>query len=402
MRRRDLTDVDQEVLMSAFLILSVISCCIVIFSTAFLAAGVRKMRRLGDADLELSDATDAPMVSVIVPACNEEEHIEPALQALLEQDYPNLEIIVVNDRSTDTTGQVLRGLETRYPRLIVHEITDLPEGWMGKSHALTKGAALAKGTHLIFTDADVVMEQTAISRAVQYVCQNKLDHLTLIFKNISEGMLLNSLILDAGMGLLLIFRPWAARDNRSRAFAGIGAFNMVKKTVYDTIGGHEHLKMHPIDDMMLGKLIKTNGFCQECLLAYDYIRVPWYSSVNAMVNGLQKNMFAVIHYRLLLIPVALFILITVTILPFWGAVLGTGLIQAVCLVTTGVRLAGFYSGLRTQELPAWYLPGALITPYISIFILLKSVITTLRSKGIFWRGSHYDLEEMKKSDPLLF
>jgi len=388
--------------MSVFLILSVISCCVVIISTALLAIGIKKMQRLGDVDAELSDAVTAPMVSVIVPACNEEEHIEQALQALLAQDYPNLEIIVVNDRSTDTTGHILQGLQTRYPRLTVHEITNLPDGWMGKSHALTKGAALAEGTYLIFTDADVMMEKTAISRAVQYVCKNKLDHLTLIFKNISGGMLLNSLILDAGMGLLLLFRPWAARKKGSRAFVGIGAFNMVKKTVYDAIGGHEHLKMHPIDDMMLGKLIKTNGFRQECLLAYDYIRVPWYSSVNAMVNGLQKNMFAVLHYRLLLIPVVLFILVTVTILPFWGAVLGKGLIQAVCFVTTGVRLAGFYSGLRTQKLPAWYLPGAVITPYISIFILLKSVITTVRSKGIFWRGNHYELEEMKKSAPLLF
>ena len=263
--------------MSVLLILSVISCCAVIISTAHLAIGLKKMRQLGDIDSELSDAVTAPMVSVIVPACNEEEHIEQALEALLEQDYPNLEIIVVNDRSTDNTGQVLQGLKTRHPRLTVNEINDLPGGWMGKSHALTAGAALAKGTYLIFTDADVMMEHTAISRAVQYVCKNKLDHLTLIFKNITGGMLLNCLILDAGMGLLLLFRPWAARNKGSRAFVGIGAFNMVKKTVYEAIGGHEHLKMHPIDDMMLGKLIKTNGFRQECLLAHDYIRVPWYS-----------------------------------------------------------------------------------------------------------------------------
>jgi len=388
--------------MSVLLILSIISCSIVICSTTLLAVGTKKMRRLGDVDSELTDATTAPMVSVIVPACNEEEHIEPALQALLAQDYPNLEIIVVNDRSTDTTGQILQGLKTRYSTLIVNEIKDLPDGWMGKSHALSVGAALAKGAFLIFTDADVMMEQTAISRAVQYLFQNKLDHLTLIFKNVSKGMLLNCLILDAGMGLLLLFRPWAARNKGSYAFAGIGAFNMVKKAIYDTVGGHHRIKMHPIDDMMLGKLIKTNGFRQECLLAYDYIRVPWYSSLNAMVNGLQKNLFAVIHYRLLLVPVVLLTFVTVTILPFWGAVLGEGLLQTVCLVTTGIRLVGFYNGLHAQELPSWYLPGAVITPYISIFILLKSVIVTIRSKGIFWRGSHYELEEMKKSDPLLF
>ncbi len=388
--------------MSVYLVLSAVYCCAVLLSALFLAAGVKKMRLLGDIDIWQGGVDSRPLVSIIVPACNEEEHIEQALMTLLAQDYPNLEIIVVNDRSIDTTGRVLEDLKVYYPRLITHEVTSLPEGWMGKSHALVTGAALAKGEYLVFTDADVLMENTTISRAVQCVINDQLDHLTLIFKNISGGWLLNSLILDAGMGLLFLFRPWAAKMTGGRAFVGIGAFNMVKRSVYNSVGGHERIRMHPIDDMMLGKIIKNLGFRQDCLLAYDFVTVPWYNSVKAMVNGLQKNMFAVLHYRLVLIPAVLFVIVTGTILPFWGAILGKGLLQAVCLFTVVVRLAGFASGLRTQGLPAYYLPGAVITPYLSIYILLKSVFTTLHQKGIFWRGRHYKLEDMKKSEPLLF
>jgi glycosyltransferase involved in cell wall biosynthesis len=388
--------------MSVYLVLSAVYCCAVILSAVFLATGIKKMRRLGDIDISREEVDSRPLVSIIVPACNEEEHIEQALQTLLAQDYQNLEIIVVNDRSTDNTGRVLEDLKADNPRLIILEVTSLPEGWMGKSHALATGAALAKGVYLVFTDADVLMEKTAISRAVQCAVDDQLDHLTLVFKNISGGWLLNSLILDAGMGLLFLFRPWAAKVTGGRAFVGIGAFNMVKSSAYDTVGGHERIRMHPIDDMMLGKMIKNHGFRQDCLLAYDFVTVPWYNSVKAMVNGLQKNMFAVLHYRLLLIPAVLFFIVTVAILPFLGAILGKGLLQAVCLFTVVVRLAGFSSGLRTQGLPAYYLPGAVITPYISIYILLKSVFTTLYQRGIFWRGQHYALEDMKKSEPLLF
>lgn len=386
--------------MSIFLIVSVIACCSIIISSVTLVAGMKKMRHLGD--VEVGYAEVGSLVSLVVPACNEEKNIEKSLVSFLSLEYVNLEIIVVNDRSTDSTAAVLQQLKNRFPRLVILDIVDLPEGWMGKSHALTKGAALAKGEYLVFTDADVVLEKTTITRAVAYMQANRLDHLTLGFKNETPGWLLNSLILDAGMGLLFLFRPWTVTKKNSRGFMGIGAFNMLKRSVYREIGGHEEIKMHPIDDLMLGKLIKQHGFYQDCLLADDFVVVPWYDSVREMSNGLKKNVFALMHYRVLLVPFVLAAILIPSIWPLWGLVLGDMTVRTLCLLTLGTRLATFYKGLQVQGLPKWYLPGALLTPYISCYIILKSVFVTMKNDGILWRGRHYALAELRKTKPLLF
>jgi hypothetical protein len=383
--------------MSILLILFLMAFLAISFSSLTFAVGMKKMRKIGEMGIDNVDT--GPLVSIIVPACNEEKNIEKALLSLLVQKYHKVEIIVVNDRSTDGTMAILQKMKERYPRLILHDNDQLPEGWIGKSHALWAGAALAKGEYLIFTDADVVMEETTVARAVGYVRNNYLDHLTLIFRNVTRGWLLNCLILDSAIGLMVFFRPWLARKSGTGWFVGIGAFNMVKKSAYCAVGGHQAIKMHPIDDMMLGKTIKQHGFTQDCLLANDFVTIPWYDSVRAMINGLQKNMFALIHYRLLLIPMVLMAIIVPSILPVWGMIVGDTFVQVICLLTVAIRLATFYQGLRIQGLPGLYLPGALVTPYISCYIIVKSAYTTIKNRGIIWRGRRYDLAELKKTEP---
>jgi hypothetical protein len=361
---------------------------------------MKKMKNLGN--MERGNSLTGPLVTIVVPACNEEKNIENSIMSLLDQDYKNLDIIIVNDRSTDNTAAVLAKLQDRFPRLNVHEVTELPHGWMGKSHALAVGAKLAKGNYLVFTDADVILENTTITRAVRYMTDNGLDHLTLVFKNMTRGWLLNSLILDAGMSLLVLFRPWMVKKGSERYFIGVGAFNMVKKSVYQKIGGHEEIRMHPVDDVMLGKSIKQHGFSQDCLLAYNFVVVPWYDSVGAMVKGLEKNVFSLVHYRVLLIPIILFAIIVPTIFPVWGMIFGNLSVRIICLLTLGIRLVTFFKGLQQQEVAKWYLPGCLITPYISCYIIVKAVFVTLANGGIIWRGQHYPLAELRKAEPLLF
>lgn len=382
------------------LLLSISALFLVTISSIILAIGMKKMEKLGN--LERGNSSTGPLVTIVVPACNEEKNIENSIRSLLDQDYKNLDIIVVNDRSSDNTAAVLAKLQESFPKLNVHEVTELPRGWMGKSHALAVGAKMAKGKYLVFTDADVILENTTITRAVRYVTDNGLDHLTLVFKNMTNGLLLNSLILDAGMGLLVLFRPWMAKKGSDRYFVGIGAFNMVKTSVYRKIGGHEGIRMHPVDDVMLGKLIKRHGFTQDCLLAYDFVAVPWYDSVGAMVKGLEKNMFSLVHYRVLLIPILLSAIIVPTILPVWGMIFGNLSVRIICLITLGIRLAIFFKALQKQEMNIWYLPGCLITPYISCYIIVKSVFVTLANGGIVWRGQHYSLAELRKTEPLIF
>jgi hypothetical protein len=193
-----------------------------------------------------------------------------------------------------------------------------------------------------------------------------------------------------------------ARNSGNSWFVGIGAFNMVRRLVYQEIGGHEGIRMHPIDDLMLGKMIKQHGFFQDCLLAYDFVLVPWYDSVRTMINGLEKNMFALVHYRVWLVPVVLFAIIVPNILPVWGVIFGNNDVRIICFLAVGIRLAACFKGLRMQDLPWWYLPGFIITPYISCYIIMISVFVTKINGGINWRGQHYALAELRKTEPLLY
>ena len=386
--------------MSFSLICALCAFTVTLYAAFELILGLKKMAVL--AAVEPCPGGSGPRISVIVPACNEEDNIEQGLRSLLSQQYENLEIIVVNDRSTDSAGDILGCLQKSYPELAVQTVADLPDGWMGKSHALTVGASYATGKYLLFTDADCMMEETTISRAIHYLKNSRVDHLTLIFQNCSHNWLLDCLVSDTGAGLLLLFKPWKVREKGSRFFIGVGAFNLLKKSVYEAVGGHERIRMHPIDDMMLARIIKKDGFHQECLLAGDYVQVPWYDSVTAMVNGLMKNMFAVVHYRLFVIPFLLVGVTIVSVFPLWGIFFAAGYVRFFCLTAFVIRTLLVWGGLRYQGLPSWYVAGSLFTPYITLYIIVRAAVTTLVRGGIEWRGTVYSLDEMKKSEPFLF
>ncbi|OGQ97403.1 MAG: hypothetical protein A2521_08365 [Deltaproteobacteria bacterium RIFOXYD12_FULL_57_12] len=336
-----------------------------------------------------------PRVSVIIPACNEARTIEPALASVLALDYENLEIIVVNDRSTDDTGAVLARLGQRHPRLQILTVTKLPDGWLGKSHALQFGAGQASGDYLLFTDADIVMEKSVLARAMHHLLANRLDHLCMIFKNTAPGGLLNAMMLELGGGLLLLFKPWKAKDPRSRFFMGVGAFNLVRAAAYREIGGHRAVAMHPIDDVMLGKALKNRGFRQECLLGHGFVSVPWYATVRELIAGLMKNTFAAYQYRLSLVALGVFFLFLLGVLPVWALFFSSGTTRMLFAAAIGFRLLSFVHGFSRIGMPPWNAGFALLTPYLNIYIAIKAAYTTIRNKGITWRGTHYPLDRLK-------
>jgi len=387
-------------MMSFLFILSCLVFFLHLVAVIQLFWGVRSMGDLRGVDCHVKNC--GPLVSIIVPACNEEQGIEQGLQSILAQEYENIEIIVLNDRSTDATPDVLSRLKNSYPQITCINIEELPKGWLGKSHALATGAGYARGKYLLFTDADVIMEKTVVARAVRYVERHSVDHLSLVFKNISKGWLLNSLVVDTGTGLFLLFRPWLVKQKRRSQFIGIGAFNMVTKEAYEKVNGHDSIKMHPIDDIMLGKVMKRAGFRQDCLLATEMVTVPWYGSVGDMAKGLEKNLFSVMHYRLLLVPFALSVIVLLGIMPTLGLLSDSGAVQWVSLATVMVKLGTFYSSLKFLNLSVKFTPGVLVTPFLSLYIVLRSVYTTVKNNGIIWRGTHYSLKKLKASAPLFF
>src|SRR6266436_8222243 len=212
-------------------------------------------------------------VSIIVPACNEAADIEATLIRLLALDYHNYEVIAVDDRSTDRTGEIMERIAAGAPpgRLKVIRVAELPAGWMGKPHAMWRAGREAAGDWLLFTDADVLFKPDVLRRALAYAEAESADHLVLFprmtMKRPGEKMMI------AFFQTLFVFghRPWKVADPKARDHMGVGAFNMVRRSVYEAVGTYRALRMEVLDDMKLGKVIKNAGFAQRNVFGEDLI-----------------------------------------------------------------------------------------------------------------------------------
>jgi glycosyltransferase involved in cell wall biosynthesis len=379
--------------MLVFFWLAIISLFLTVVCTLEVAFGMRRMIALDDVPALQQD--NVPKVSVIIPACNEAATIEPALKSILKMDYADLEVIVVNDRSVDQTGAVLEQMQKQYPGLLIYDIFELPEGWLGKNHALQHGAERARGEYLLFTDADIIMEKSSLARAMNHMLENQLDHMSMFFKSIAPGGLLNALVLDAGGGLMLLLKPWKVKDPKNKRYMGVGAFNLVKSDVYKAIDGHRTIAMHPIDDVMLGKVIKHSGFLQDCLLGHNFIHVEWYVTVRKFINGLMKNTFALYNYKMVNVLFGVLLVMIINILPFLAFFFTFGITRILFGTVVMVRILSFANGFSNTGINPWYSVWGLVTPYIYIYIALKAAITTTINKGIIWRGTYYSLDELR-------
>jgi len=230
----------------------------------------------------------APFLSIVVPARNEERAVAAAVRSLLEQDYSSFEVIVVDDRSTDRTLEILRGLGSD-PRLKIVSGAEPPEGWLGKPHALFEGARAARGELLLFVDADVRYRSDAVSRAVGELTAHRADFLALLPRLESgsfwEEVLMPNLFCAVFFWpTFLINSPWP----RWLA-AGGGAGNLVRRSAYNAVGGHEALRASVIDDVRLGFAVKRAGFRTRVVLAHDLVAVRMYRGFREIWDGFTKN-----------------------------------------------------------------------------------------------------------------
>ena len=230
-----------------------------------------------------------PSLSVIVPARNEADKLEAAAQTLLDEDYPNLQIVLVDDRSTDRTGQIIDRLADRDDRVKAIHISELPEGWMGKVNALNTGLAQSGGEFLLFTDADVHFAPGTFRKALSYCLQRKLDHLAAFPDLWPTSFILDSMIfIFIRHFLMFISRPWSACKPNSRAFLGIGAFNLLRRSAFEATEGFEWLRREVTDDMGLALLMKRSGASCASVAAFGQVGLFWYTSIREAGVGAEK------------------------------------------------------------------------------------------------------------------
>jgi glycosyltransferase involved in cell wall biosynthesis len=351
-----------------------------------------------------------PRVSIIVPARNEEEIIEQALNTLLALDYDNYEVIAVNDRSTDRTGQIMERVSqnprpvpakntrtrTGHPPLRVIHHTELPSGWLGKTHAMWTAANQAAGDWLLFTDADVLFKPDSLRRALAYAEAEPADHVVLfprmIMKRPGEYMMI------AFFQTMFMFghRPWKVADPSTDDHMGVGAFNLVRRGVYDAVGTYEALRMEVLDDMKLGKVVKKAGFAQRNVFGGDLISIRWGHGAFGIVNNLTKNFFAVLSFQSWRTVLSAFGLAFINLGPFLGLWLAHGWTRLPFAIALGSILLIYIGMSWRSSVPPYYFLLHPVSTAMFIYTLLRSMFLTLRNDGIVWRGTKYPLEELRK------
>jgi glycosyltransferase involved in cell wall biosynthesis len=369
-----------------------------------------------------------PRVSIIVPARNEEEAIEQALTSLLALDYDNYEVIAVNDRSTDRTGEIMERVENSHPstgsgqafsqkmrgmghpfsshsattprpsspgfRVIHH--TELPPGWLGKTHAMWVAANQASGDWLLFTDADVLFKSDSLRRALAYAESVTADHVVLFPRMIMKGP--GEYMMIAFFQTLFMFghRPWKVADPSADDHMGVGAFNLVRRGVYEAVGTYAALRMEVVDDMKLGKVVKKAGFAQRNVFGRDLISIRWAKGAMGIVNNLTKNFFAVLSFQWWRTVISVIGLAFLNFGPFLGIFLAHGWARLPYAVALG-SLFAIYVGISWRSaVPAYYFLLHPVSAALFIYTLLRSMILTLWNDGIEWRGTKYPLDELRK------
>ncbi len=343
-----------------------------------------------------------PRLSVIVPACNEEDGVGVAVASMLRQDYPNLEVVLVDDRSTDRTGAIMAELAAAHPgRVTSVAITELPPGWLGKNHAVWTGAQRANGAWLLFADADIVFDPTCFRRAVCYAESAGLDHLTLTPKVQACGYWLDAFVSFFIFAFQVSQRPYMANNPRSKVGIGLGAFNLLSRAAYERMGTHRAISLRPDDDVRLGRRVKQLGLRQCIAYGSDLITVEWYPSMRAAMRGLEKNVYAGLDYRPERLIGGIGGILAVVVWPYLALRRARGLSRWLLLGNILANGASFtYANRLVDRRAARFVPVLPALTLLFCYMFLRAAWLPVARGGIYWRGTFYALDELRSQTGL--
>ena len=337
-----------------------------------------------------------PRVSIVVPARNEEEDVERAVRSHLAQDYPDFEVIVVEDRSTDRTSEILRRLAAEDARLTVVAGKEPPTGWLGKPHALHLGSQAAAGEVLLFADADVRYHPQALREGVAVLESRRIDLLALFPRFENRGFWENVLMPFLAVAVFLGF-GFLALSRRVPLAMGAGAGNLVRRRAYDAVGGHAAIRNSVVDDVRLAVTLKRAGFRVAAFRAEDRVAVRMYRGFREVWNGFTKNVAWAYSGAggAILFAMTLFLL-AVAIVPVAGlaaSALGAEIpaadvrLAAAVLVVT-VILRGALA--RTLGEPLWAAATHPIMAAVWTGLIARSLFHRFIRRRLIWRGREFD------------
>lgn len=346
---------------------------------------------------------NAPLISVCVPARNEERNIEDCVKALLAQTTPNFEVIILDDRSTDSTPQILSRLEVTDSRISVIPGADLPSGWAGKPHALTQASAVARGDWLCFVDADTFLEPEALSSVYAKALETKADLFTMMTRQIMLTFWERAILPLVMTALSVGFSPRKVNDPERKDAIANGQFIFIKRSIYDAIGGHGAVYDSIVEDKDLATIVKGAGYCLVIADGRKMASTRMYTSLSEMWEGWTKNMYLGLREERSLILLGVFgailAFVAAVLLPLWVAAgvyitIANPNQESIVILFEAILLWGYLIFWRVlvsrgMGIPSWY---ALTTPLgAAIFgaMMLTSAFKVISGKGVVWKGRRY-------------
>ncbi len=347
--------------------------------------------------LEQKEATPWPKVSFVIPACNEVATIESAMRSLLNIDYPNLEFILVEDRSSDGTDRIVDRFAFSDSRVKVLHITELPTGWLGKVNALDKGISMTSGDWILLADADVHLATDALKKAVAFSLKERLDFLTVIPEIKTKSFGLKIMIAQLFHQASVFFDPRRINDPSHKACYGQGAFMLLKRSTYEQSEKMEWLKMEVVDDTGLALLMRRAGARMGAVAGQGEVQLEWYPDLKSFIRGMEKNAFAFAQYSL---PILCGFILS-TFLIFLGFTLspiesGSWIYEAFSASCLLIYLFSIRKQMRNlMQIRIW---SILLFPLSFIclpMIFLRAALLTFKQGGVIWRGTFYSLSELR-------
>lgn len=339
-----------------------------------------------------------PKVSIVVPACNEAATLRTAMATKLELDYPELEFILVDDRSSDGTADIVDEFARRDPRVRALHITELPAGWLGKLNALQKGLDSASGDWILFTDADVHVAPETLRTAIAWCEDRGLEHVAAIPQFTSSTFWLDSVLVVFMTMICTSANARLVENPRSRVACGSGSFNLVRRTALEKTPGLQWIRLDVADDVSLGRMLKEFGARSSVVSGRGTVKVKFYSSVPDMARGSEKNTFVVLGRcsPARLIGFA-FVLCFMNLSPFLSLLFfAAPAIQLFGVITASLQFALSWAVARWAGARTWPALAAPIATIVFVVFMLRGAWLGYRRGGVQWRDTFYPSRTLRE------